>query len=154
MKGLGTHKDTVRAILEESNLSDADLVKVMDNYNKNHSSLIQDIHGDFSSETRKNYENLLANTLIRQVRNGDETALKLLCKEIHNSTSGMTGTANVFIKKIFDTAESADDGSEIMKKIKDNYSKYNSGEDIYTAIRGDFSFSTEDKYVQILDNAG
>ncbi len=152
MKGLGTDDEQVAAILD-SGLSDTDLIKVMEIYNEAHGSLIKDIDGDFSGKTQDKYEELFATALVNGVKSGDETALKLLCQEMHNATLGMLGTADEFIAKIFNMANTPNDGYALMKTIKDNYSKYNDGENIYDILK-DFSGFDRKYYQEILDAAG
>lgn len=153
MKGLGTKNAQVEEILTNENLSSADLVEIIKQYNQDYGSLIHKINDDFSGKKQDEYEEKLAKVLIEQVKEGNEDALNLLCKEFYNSTAGMLGTCDEFIAAIFENA-----GDEVLARLARKYSEINPGQNIQDDIKGDFrnwfsSKNLEDKYVNAIINA-
>lgn len=147
MSGWGTDEEQFNSILNDPNLSAADFVKIMAFYESTYGSFIQDVDGDFSwMSGKEKIMNTITQKLVSEAENGNEDAIALLCLEFKNGTSGMTGTADEFIAAIFDQAS-----DELLAKIARRYSIYNNGEQIFTAIKNDFSFSTEDKYIAKLN---
>lgn len=60
MKGLGTDEKTVSKVLEYSNYSSADIVKIMDAFENNYGeTLMHDIQGDYSGKAETKLRNLL-----------------------------------------------------------------------------------------------
>ncbi len=153
MKGLGTKNAQVEEILTNENLSSADWVEIIKQYNQDYGSLVHKINDDFSGKKQDEYEEKLANVLIEQVKAGNEDALNLLCKEFYNSTAGMLGTCDEFIAAIFENA-----GDEVLARLARKYSEVNPGQNIQDDIKGDFrnwfsSKNLEDKYVNAIINA-
>lgn len=153
MKGLGTKNAQVEEILTNENLSSADWVEIIKQYNQDYGSLIHKINDDFSGKKQDEYEEKLAKVLIEQVKEGNEDALNLLCKEFYNSTAGMLGTCDEFIAAIFENA-----GDEVLARLARKYSEINPGQNIQDDIKGDFrnwfsSKNLEDKYVNAIINA-
>lgn len=153
MKGLGTKNAQVEEILTNENLSSADWVEIIKQYNQDYGSLVHKINDDFSGKKQDEYEEKLANVLIEQVKAGNEDALNLLCKEFYNSTAGMLGTCDEFIAAIFENA-----GDEVLAQLARKYSEVNPGQNIQDDIKGDFrnwfsSKNLEDKYVNAIINA-
>ena len=149
MYDLGTDDEQMANIMNDENLTAADWVLIISKYNEiGPGSFIQDIDGDFSGETQKKYESKVAEVLIEAVEQGDEAALDLLCKEFYNGTAGMLGTTDEFIEAIFANAS-----EELLAKMYERYSEVNTGRDIIKDIKGDFSFSTEDKYIRMITEA-
>ncbi len=146
--GWGTDDEQFAAIFNNDSLTSADWVKIIQEYNKDGRSFIQDVDDDFSGATQDKYQAEIANRLLEAAESGDSDAIELLCEEIYNATAGQLGTADEFIDAILTNAS-----DEVLTKIINNYSDVNNGSDIFSDIKGDFSFATEDKYIARLNEA-
>ena len=144
----GTDEEKVESILNNDDLSAEDYVKIISIYNEKYGSFIQDIDGDFSGEKQDELMNKIADELIEAATNGSEDAIKILCKEFHNGTAAMSGTADEFIDRIISTAN-----DDILVKMIENYSDVNEGSDIFTDIKNDFSGKVQDDYIDRLNSA-
>ena len=146
--GLGTDDEQFASIMNNDNLTADDWVKIISEYNKkDSSSFIQDVNADFSGETQDKYQAKIAEVLLEAAENGNSEAIDLLCKEMHNATGGMSGTADEFIDAILKSGK-----DDIIAKIARRY-KEQTNTDIFKDIKGDFSFGTEDEYLEIINNA-
>ena len=141
--GLGTDEKQFDAIFNNKDLSDADLVKVMDAYNDKYGSFLKDVEGDFSGKAQKKIEERIAGALVNQAEKGDELAMEHLVKEFHNNTGGKWGTADEYVAYIFNNAS-----DDLIAKMNENYPKSVEGGDMIKDVKGDFSWGTEDKYLQ------
>ncbi len=148
MNGFGTDEAQVESILNNENLTSADIAKITAQYNESHGSLVNAIDGDFSGSEKTELLNKVADSLLEGAENGDETSLQLLCKEFHAGTAGKLGTADEFIARIFENAD-----SDTLNQIIMNYSSVNEGADIFKDVKGDFSGSTQKEYLQKLNDA-
>ncbi len=146
---ISTDKEQINSILDNKNISPDNFAKIIDNYNEKYGSIVKALENSFPFKADKTeIMNLLADKLLDSAKNGNESAIKVLCKEIYNSTAGMVGTADEFIARIMDTAD-----EKVLGKIVNNYADYNNGASIFKNIKSDFSFGTEDKYIDKLTNA-
>ena len=141
--GWGTDDEAFASIMNNSDLTSDDWVKIIASYNENHGSFIQDVDGDFTGDVQDKYQAKIADVLIEAAKNGNEQAIELLCQEIHNGTAGQMGTADEFIAEVFAKAD-----DEVLAQIINHYEG-----DIISDIKGDFSGETEDKYVAQINNA-
>lgn len=154
MRGAGTDEKAVKDILENKNISDDDFVLIMEKYlgysvdeNGNVSctngkgSLIQHIESDFSwastDLTEEEAMNLVGERLLNAANNGNEKAINIICLELMNATSGMTGTAEDFVNYIFENAS-----PEMLAKIDKMYPQVNDGKTLTEDIKGDFSWAS------------
>lgn len=144
----GTDENQVASILDNPDLSQADIAKIIYAYNEEHGSIVNAIDGDFSGKDNTKYQQIIADALLSQVENGDEKALEILCKEFYNATEGKLGTSDPFIERIFENTS-----YEILAKLALNYGKVNDGADIFKAIKGDFSGAKEDDFIKKLNEA-
>ena len=146
--GWGTDDEQFAAIFNNDNLTSAAWVKIIQKYNEDGKSFITDVDRDFTGETQDEYQKEIANRLLEAAESGDPDAIELLCEEIYNATAGKLGTADEFIDAIINNAS-----DEVLAKIIDNYPDVNNGSDIFSDIKGDFSFETEDRYIARLNEA-
>ncbi len=146
--GWGTDDEQFAAIFNNDNLTSAAWVKIIQKYNEDGKSFITDVDRDFTGETQNEYQKEIANRLLEAAKSGDPDAIELLCEEIYNATAGKLGTADEFIDAIINNAS-----DEVLAKIIDNYPDVNNGSDIFSDIKGDFSFETEDRYIARLNEA-
>ena len=149
MDGWGTDKEQFNSILNNEDISSDDWVKIINYYNDNYGSFVNDVDGDFSFMTGKgDIMNAISDKLLESASNGNEDAIKVLCNEIHNGTAGKLGTADEFIANIMNKADDT-----VLGKIVDKYSTYNDGASVFKDIKNDFSFGTEDSYIARLNEA-
>lgn len=144
----GTDEKQVTSILENKDLSQGDIAKIIYAYNEKHGSIVNAIDGDFSGKDNTKYQQIIADALLTQIENGDEKALEILCKEFYNATEGKVGTSEPFIERIFENTS-----YETLAKIALEYGNVNNGADIFKAIKGDFSGSKENDFIQKLNDA-
>ena len=144
----GTDENTVASILENPDLTSADIAKIVSMYNQEYGSMVNAIEGDFSGEDNEKYQKIIADALLEQAANGDEKALETLCKEFYNSTEGKNTTSDPFIEQIFKNAS-----DEVLAKLVLMYGEVNDGADIFNAVKGDFSGEQEDSYIKKLNDA-
>lgn len=144
----GTDDEQVASILENPDLNSADIAKIVYAYNEAHGSIVNAIDGDFSGKVNVKYQELIADSLLELAENGDEKALETLCKEFYNATEGKLGTSDPFIERIFEKAS-----DDILAKLALKYGEVNNGADIFKAIKGDFSGSKEDNFIEKLNKA-
>lgn len=149
MDGLGTDDQQFNSILNNKDISSDDWVRIVDYYNNNYGSFINDVDDDFSLMSGKSdIMESISDKLLDAASNGNEDAIKVLCNEIHNGTAGKLGTADEFIAGVMNKADDT-----VLGKIVDKYSSYNEGSSIFKDIKKDFSFGTEDDYISRLNEA-
>ena len=142
MKGLGTDEEQMYSILANDDLTADDLTLIMSVYNEKYGSLVQHIEDDFSGSEQDEMFKLVTDKLVEAAENGNELAVDVMAKEMYNATAERNGTSDEFVAGIMDNAS-----SEVISKLSDRYSKVNPGRSLLQDIRGDFSFGTEDKYL-------
>ena len=144
---LGTDEQQFNDILNHPDLTPDDWVKIISSYNEAYGSFIQDVDGDFSKMSGKeDIMTQISSKLLEAAAAGNEEAIDLLAKEIHNGTAGMSGTADEFIAAIMNSAS-----DEVLAGIMESYSEVNDGASIYDAFKADFSGKTEDAYIKRLN---
>ena len=144
---MGTDEQQFRDILENPDLTSDDWVKIISAYNESYGSFIQDVDADFSSMSGK--EDIMTgitSKLLEAAEGGSEDAVKLLAKEFHNGTAGMTGTADEFVAAFMNSAS-----DEVLMAVMESYAEVNDGADIYDAVKKDFSGQIEDAYIARLN---
>lgn len=147
MSGLGTDDEQFDSIFNNPSLTGADMVKIISYYNDNYGSFIQDVDDDFSGGKQDQIQTRVADLLIESAESGNEEAIEMLCKEFHNGTAGQWLTANEFIDRILNSAS-----DNVIGKMARKYAEY-TGSDIFKDIKGDFSFGTEDSYINRINTA-
>ena len=144
---LGTDEQQFNDILNHPDLTADDWVKIISSYNEAYGSFIQDVDGDFSSMSGKeDIMTQISGKLLEAAAAGNEDAIDLLAKEMHNGTAGMRGTADEFIAGVMNAAS-----DEVLAAIMESYSEVNDGASIYEDFKGDFSGKTEDAYIKRLN---
>ena len=105
MEGLGTDEKTVSNILEYSNYSSADIVKIMDAFETNYGeTLMSDIQGDYSGKAETNLRNLLFDAA------ADEAQTTLNWQSTNDIPSKIVSQANELYAQL-----ESDDATECMK---------------------------------------
>ena len=144
---LGTDEQQFNDILNHPDLTADDWVKIISSYNETYGSFIQDVDGDFSKASGKeDIMTQISAKLIEAAAEGNQDAINLLAKEMHNGTAGMNGTADEFIAGVMNAAS-----DEVLAAIMESYSAVNDGANIYDDFKGDFSGKTEDAYIKRLN---
>lgn len=118
-------------VMNNENLTSADWVKIIEEFNSDGSSLINEIHENFNMRTQDKYEQKIADVLISQVEEGNEDAVKLLCQEFSNAINQQGTTPTAFIDEIFEKGS-----KEAIAKFANEYKTVN-GTDIYDDIKKD-----------------
>ena len=139
-------KKQFESVLNNSDLTSEDFVKIISAYNEKYGSFIQDVEDDFSGKKQDTIMNKIADELIEAAKNGNDEAITLLCKEFYNSTAGMNGTVDEFIERIMSTAS-----DDVLAKIIENYSEVNEGSDIFLDVSNDFSGKNKNNFISKLN---
>lgn len=113
----------------DESFSSADIVQIALEYNKEDESLAKALDYTFGNSTldpetakqrqQKCQESYIA-ALIEQAKAGNEEAIVLLCKELHNATESPDGIAEMFIDEFFKQAD-----NETIKLVYENYKEVN-----------------------------
>ena len=143
MKGLGTDESTVKSILNSPNLSDADLIRVMQSYPGG--SLVRDIQRDFSGEAEDSLISQITDKLTAQAPITEETA-DLIAKELYVATAAYNGTNEQFVEEIFEKLSNED-----LSMVNNRYSVVNEGRTLKNDIKEDFSGKAEDALLERLN---
>ena len=144
---LGVDEQQFNDILNNPDLTADDWVKIISSYNEAYGSFIQDVDADFSKASGKeDIMTQISSKLIEAAAEGNQDAINLLAKEMHNGTAGMMGTTDEFIAGVMNAAS-----DEVLRAIMESYSKVNDGANIYDDFKGDFSGETEDAYIKRLN---
>ena len=145
----GTNEEAFEQILKNENLNAADFVKIMNAYGEiADKSLIETIYDEFSGSTQNDYLKLLTESMAQMAGEGSQEAIELLCKEIYAATEGKIGTNDEVLQYFFDSAS-----DEAILALVENYSKYNEGSDLLTALDKDLNDETYNKYVKRINDA-
>ena len=147
MSGAGTDEKSLKDVLNDPNISDADFVEVMKDYlgfgadGIAKGSLIQHLDSDLSAwstdMTEQEAMELVGEKLLNEAMNGNQDAIDIICLELMNGTSGMNGTAEHFVNYIFENAS-----PEMLAKIVERYPEVNPGKTLAGDIKGDFSWAS------------
>ncbi len=138
MKGAGTDESTLKSILNDDQISDEDLVKIVQAYEKKYGQdaggkgLITRIENETSGSLQSELTSKIGQRLISAAENGDEDAIDVICKEIYSGTAGQMNTANDFLDAIFATED-----EDVLYNINERYGKVNNGRDLITDIKND-----------------
>lgn len=122
------------AILDRSDLNADDWVEIIAAYDGN---FIGDVNGESWWGSQKEIEETIAKKLLEAAKNGNDKAIEVLCKQIHNGTAEILGTANEFVDYILEHAD-----KEVLAKIKVMYPDVNNNDTLIGDIKGDYSWLT------------
>lgn len=147
MSGAGTDEKSLKDVLNDPDISDADFVEVMKDYlgfgadGIAKGSLIQHLDSDLSAwstdMTEQEAMELVGERLLNEAMKGNQDAIDIICLELMNGTSGMNGTAEHFVNYIFENAS-----PEMLAKIVERYPQVNPGKTLAGDIKGDFSWAS------------
>ena len=146
MNIIGTDEAAFKSVLNNEDLSADDWVKIMLVYNDKYGSLIQHVDKDFSGIDQDDIMSKLGSKMLDAAKSGNVDAIDLICKEFHNATAEMLGTADEFIAEIMDNAS-----DEVLTEVLQRYSTVNNGSDMVKDVKNDFSSDIEKKYVERLN---
>ena len=139
---IGTNEQAVQDILNDKDLSDADMVKIISAYQEKYDgSLVDSIRKEFSGKVEDKHIDRIADLLVDQAGAGSADAADVLAVEFYAATEGRKGTTDDFVDAVLNSNNDA-----AIKALVHSYSKVNNS-DIFQAIRGDYSFKKEDEYV-------
>ena len=144
--GWGTDEKQFSSIMDNPNLSSAELIQIINAYNEKYGDFLKDVSKDFSGKKQDAYEEKIAAAYIEQAKAGDENALTGICEQLHNSTAGRLGTNEGFVNGIFDNLDD-DTLKEIILKYNDV-----TGSDIIKDIKGDFSGKKGEELIQRIND--
>ena len=149
--------DKVNEVLfgENSNLTDADIVKIVSAMSDENSSYLWEIQ-EYCVPKEK-AEQLLNNILPivgEEALAGNQEAIQVLCEALEKDTKGsyepLFGYNHMLLEKMFGTNDYekifGDDTNAILKLIKDNYPTYADGRPLIDDIKGEWKVSGDDKF--------
>ena len=149
--------DKVNEVLfgENSNLTDADIVKIVSAMSDENSSYLWEIQ-EYCVPKEK-AEQLLNNILPivgEEALAGNQEAIQVLCEALEKDTKGsyepLFGYNHMLLEKMFGTNGYekifGDDTNAILKLIKDNYPTYADGRPLIDDIKGEWKVSGDDKF--------
>lgn len=149
--------DKVNEVLfgENSNLTDADIVKIVNAMSDENSSYLWEIQ-EYCMPKEK-AEALLNNILPivgQEALAGNQEAIEVLCEALETDTKGsyepLFGYNHMLLEKMFGTNGYekifGDDTNAILKLIKDNYPTYADGRSLIDDIKGEWKVSGDDKF--------
>lgn len=137
--------ESLKGFLDNPNLTSEDLIKTINDFNKDNTSLAQFIDKNYNQEKREELSNLLIKKLDSAVNEGNSEAITILCQEIYNSTAAKLGTADEYIKAIVHNSS-----DETICQIIENYNLVTNSE-LYNDIKNDFSGYDEELILSKFD---
>ncbi|MDD3237310.1 MAG: annexin [Candidatus Gastranaerophilales bacterium] len=154
MKGLGTDEDVVNTILKDGGYNSDQMAQILENYDTTNGSLIGDIKGDFSGKAEKELKAIVLGGL--QGTKGTEAEadslpdnkVKMVVTELNRAMKGLGTDEDAVSSILNDGNYTPAQLTQIMDAYKEEY-----GKSLTAAIKGDFSGSTQDKYVYMLNQA-
>lgn len=135
MKGLGTDEATLKDILLDQNISPDQFAEIVEIYEQTYGmnatppgvSLVTRIEQDTSGDLQKQLTSSLGTKLMEAAKNGDDTAIDMICLNLYSGTVGQNGTADDFLAAVFNglVAEGSDSEPdyELINKINNRYSE-------------------------------
>lgn len=148
MHGWGTDEDKFDSVIYNDEINGVDMAKISLKYDEEHGSLLKDIRGDFSGKQEDARVEQYAMKLVEGANSGDLNSIKALAKELYSSMKGL-GTCEKFVEVVMEYAS-----DEVLADINNNFKDYTGkNKDLQKMIKGDFSFKTEDKYIDRIKDA-
>ena len=147
--GWGTNDERFADILKNENLNAADIVNIMNSFGEmSDKSLIKTIYDEFSGKDQNEYLKIVTEAMGQMAGEGSPEAIELLCNEIFAATEGKVGTNDEVLKYFFESAS-----DEAILALVENYSKFNNGTDIFTALDKDLNDKTYNEYAKRITDA-
>ncbi len=126
-----------------SKLSTSNAVKVMKKYMDNYGSIIQALDDGADEKTMK----YTTDILVDAARNGDQTAIEILCKELYNATAERNQSTYSFLKSFFN-----EQNRDVIKAVYNKYPTYNDGNNLGDNIKDEWALSEKNDYIALIDD--
>ena len=98
--------DNIEYILDNENLSQEDIVKIVKSYDDKHGALLSTMCYGVDAVMNKDAINEMTDILVEQAKAGNTDAINILAENLHASGTTLFGSIDYFTERFFETVDS------------------------------------------------